>query len=135
MDDSWLMRVVPPSCDYLLDHSEQGLGLKWLHERTCRPRYAASGLLGISRFGGKDQDGCELVRGMLTNILDEGQPIHDRHVNVGDDEFNGRSFESSEPLLTIRALEDLEASLAKRVRDKLPNGQRIIDDERGLGHG
>ena len=88
--------------------------------------------------GGHRHDRQALPQRVATKPLDEGKPVHDRHVEI--DRHHVRSDaagEDREPLLSVPGLIALVPQIDEHLREDAPHRLGIVDDQgtQGLSHG
>ena len=115
----------------LLDRDDQVLKVDGLgHEVERAPVHGGANILQITI--GRNDDGLDPVL-EFGQMLEQGQPVHARHVDVADDEIDvAVGFDLFEPLLAVPgevedelAVADLAPELAL---DQLPEVALIIYD-------
>ena len=70
--------------------------------------------------------------GFLPQLRDHLLAVHDRHVDVHEDEVDPASVQDLQPLLAVARLVDLpegNAAEAERLDDHLPHDGTVIHDE------
>src|SRR2546423_13428813 len=82
-------------------------------------------------FGGDDDDGDVLQLRVLTHQRDELEAVHDRHVDVGQDQVDLlRAGELLQRIDAVDRLDDLGVlESLQRKRDQLTHGRRVFDDQ------
>src|SRR5690606_17742472 len=85
--------------------------------------------LVLTGFGGEDEDRQALVLPGGPNVLDELDPVHHRHVDVGDDDVDALLLQHVEALLPVLGLQHLEAGIAERMVQHREDGTGIINSQ------
>src|SRR6266568_9473744 len=111
----------------LLDEAVQLRGLEGLLHVTLRPHLEAPDRVFFLAFGGDDDDGNGLVGRLLLEPLQELEAVHDRHVDVEEDEVD--------PLLLGQLVEGLQAVHGRDELAVLVAGEEELVhlvDQRGI---
>jgi hypothetical protein len=102
-----------------------------LFERLGDPGGGAGGL-GVSPqalvgFGREKYDRHAAIGRELAQRPDEFEPIHDRHVEIGDDQMHRIGPGRRQPRRAVAGLDDAIADAAQRDLHHLSHARRIVD--------
>jgi hypothetical protein len=81
---------------------------------------------------GDDEDGDLFCEVAALELLDEGDAIHDGHVDVREDEVDGDGFKQGERLLSVGGFvdgADLEGGHGEAFAQEVAHGAGVVDDQ------
>ena len=69
---------------------------------------------------------------LFVDLLEESQPVHARHDDIGEDEIAGTGLQARERLAAGEGSRDLPLFRRQQAAEEIVNGRVVIDDEKGL---
>ena len=103
-----------------------------VHRDRLRQVVLGAGLHGLdSRFdvGERGHDDEDRVRPLLLRLLQEGQAVHPRHPQVGEDNPGSEVADDAERFLPVLGLADLVAFLGKEALESAPRVLLVVDQK------
>src|SRR5690606_30225982 len=129
-----LMSMVGPSAQHLAHGGDQLGRLERLDQPAGGTGGAAFLLLVGARLGGQHQQRGELVGGQLAQLADQLDPVHPRHVDVGDHGVELLPLRLLQCRLAVLGLVHGVAGRRQGEGDHLPHGGGIVDDQQLCAH-
>src|SRR5689334_10579890 len=119
---------------HFLDDFEQRRGVERLHQPAGGAGRTPLLLHRVRRLGREQQDRRALVVAQLPQAPHQREPVHVRHVLVGDDEVDVGGGGAIEALRSVLGLDDAIAGGLEHEGDHLAHGGGVVDGKDGF-HG